>query len=108
MPSLTPASGLRPWRPPISSWADFFGWSDDRRCGRNCNRGDLRDLSVHEGPPPECRRVAPGPLLVGVRRKHRKNAGGKRTPHRMQKGGSRAASGGGGAKTRKNTGFLGR
>ena len=33
----------------------------------------------------------------------RKNTGGERTPHRMHNGSSRAASGGGAAETRKKT-----
>ena len=61
-----------------------------------------------EGPPTESIMVAPGPLLAGVPRKHRKHSGGETTPHRMHNGSSRAASGGGAAETRKNTGLLSR
>jgi hypothetical protein len=37
--------------------------------------GNTVKMQVAKGPPTECRRVAPGPLLVGVARKHVKILG---------------------------------
>ena len=69
-----PGFGLASTVPSFSVWADFLfvghvtvacDGRNPATLGRQCAKG----------PPTECRRVAPGPLLVGVARKHVKTLG---------------------------------